>query len=624
MIAHRSSIVRRLVAAVGIFLLAGAAPALAQSSVSYLVSVPAPEHHWMQVEVRFPDVPRGTLRVMMSRSSPGRYALHDFARNVYDVQIDDGAGKPLTAAQANPSEWDVAGHAGTVRVRYRVFGNTTEGTFLSVDSTHAHFNIPAALMWARGLEERSVRITFEPPPGSGWQAASQLHPTADPNTFTAPNLSYLIDSPVEFGRFVLRTFQMGGETFRVALHHEGTDREADRLAQDVEHIAREEMAVFGELPAYEGGTYTFLMDLLPADNWDGMEHRNSTFITSPAALRAPGERPGILGAVSHEFFHSWNVERIRPRSIEPFNLEGANISGELWFAEGFTQYYGTLLLHRAGFANLDQTAGAWGGSLDTVIRSPARKYRSAEDMSRMAAIVDEGFTFDEPDLENTYISYYVWGEAIALGLDLSLRTRSGGAITLDHYMRAMWVKYGKPAGPVEGVVSHPYTMQDARDCLAEVSGDRAFADHFFDRYVQGREVLDYETLLGKAGLVLRKRNPRRAWIGPLALKFDTRSARVASPTIEDTPVYAAGLDEDDELLMLDGEALVSLARLDEIVQRHKPGDTLHARIRRGGLTMDLVITVQEDPGLELVPAERSRALTPSERALRDAWLGSKQ
>ena len=136
-------------------------------------------------------------------------------------------------------------------------------------------------------------------------------------------------------------FRVGQETFRVALHHDGTDRDADRLAQDVEHIVREEAAVFGELPAYEGGTYTFLADYLPSAAWDGMEHRNSTFMTSPAALRVPDERAGILASVSHEFFHSWNVERIRPRSLEPFNLEDANMSGELWLAEGFTNYYGS-------------------------------------------------------------------------------------------------------------------------------------------------------------------------------------------------------------------------------------------------------------------------------------------
>jgi predicted metalloprotease with PDZ domain len=493
-----------------------------------------------------------------------------------------------------------------------------------VDSTHAHINIPSALMWAHGFEARGVRVTFDPPPGSGWKVATQLHPTDDPNTFTAPNLSYLIDSPVEFSRFVLRTFRIGQETIRLALHHDGTDREADSLAQDVRHVVAEEAAVFGELPAYEGGAYTFLVDLLPSAAWDGMEHRNSTMITSPSALRASDERAGILASVSHEFFHSWNVERIRPRSLEPFNLEDASTSGELWLAEGFTEYYGALLLHRAGLATLDETAAAWGASLDEVIRSPARKYRSAEDMSRMAPIVDESFNSDVTDLGNTYISYYVWGEAIALGLDLTLRERSAGAITLDHYMRAMWVRYGKPGGPAEGVVGHPYTIEDARSCLADVSGDRAFANDFFDRYIQGREVVDYETLLGKAGLLLRKRNPRRAWIGPLRLSVEAGSARVSSPTIEGTPAYAAGLDEDDEVTMLDGEALRSAAQVEEILRRHKPGETLHVRIRRDRAPLDLVITTAEDPRLELVPAEGNRPLTLSERTLRDAWLKSRQ
>ena len=618
-----ASIVRRR-CAVLLLLLVGSAPALAQSPVTYHLSFPAPEHHWMQVEVRFADVPPGPLHVVMSRTSPGRYAIHEFAKNVYDVEIDDGAGVVLKTDRPNTSEWIVMGHSGTVHIRYRVFGDVTDGTFLGVDSTHAHINIPAALMWARGFENRGVRVTFDPPPGSGWKVATQLHPTDDPDTFTAPNLPYLIDSPVEVSRFVLRTFHVGPETFRLALHHDGTDREADRLTQDVERIVREEAAVYGELPAYEGGTYTFLADYLPADAWDGMEHRNSTFMTSPGALRVAEERAGILGTVSHEFFHSWNVERIRPKSLEPFNLDDANMSGELWLAEGFTNYYGKLLLHRAGLATLDETAGTWGTTLDTVIRSPARKYGSAEDMSRMAPFVDAASFSDRTDLDNTYISYYTWGEAIALGLDLTLRERSGGAITLDSYMRAMWSKFGKPAGPAEGIVGHPYTIQDARDCLAEVAGDRAFAGEFFDRYIQGREVLDYETLLGKAGLLLRKRNPRRAWIGPLRVSVDSGHASVSAPTIEETPAYAAGLDEDDEILTLDGVAIASMTQVDELVQRHKPGDVLHLRIRRRGTPLDLNVTAQEDPRLELVPAEMNRPLTQSERSLRDAWLRSRQ
>ena len=180
----------------------------------------------MQVEVIFPDVPSGVLEVLMSRTSPGRYAIHDFARNVYDVKIDDGQGAPLAVERPNPSQWNVTGHRGAVRVRYKVWGDHLNGTHLAIDATHAHVNMPAALMWARGLEQRPARVTFEAP--AAWKIATQLHPTADARTFTAGNLQYLMDSPTELSAFTSRTFTVERE-FRVALHHDGSDADADRF-----------------------------------------------------------------------------------------------------------------------------------------------------------------------------------------------------------------------------------------------------------------------------------------------------------------------------------------------------------------------------------------------------------
>ena len=584
----------------------------------------------MHVDVRFADVPAGALQIHMSRSSPGHYALYEFAKNVYDVRIDDGDGRPLTVEQPTTNEWDATGHSGTVHVQYRVFGNQVDGTFLAVDTTHAHINIPAALMWAKGFEARPARVTIDLPAQSNWKVATQLHPTADPHTFTAPNLEYLIDSPIEVSNFALRTFQLdqragsgARETFRIALHHGGSEREADRLAADVERIVREESAVFGELPAYEGGAYAFLADFLPYALRDGMEHRNSTTLTAFGALAASDERLDIISTVAHEFFHSWNVERLRPRSLEPFDLDDANISGELWLAEGFTTYYEALTLQRAGLASLAETADTLGLALDTVIRSPGRKHGSAVDMSRMAPFVEAAAWGDPTNFDNSYVSYYTWGCAIALGLDLSLRTRSDGKITLDHYMRALWQDYGRAPGP-EGVVARPYTLQDLRGRLSDVSGDSAFANEFFDKYIEGRDVVDYEALLGKAGMLLRRGGQRRPWIGPLNLNFDRGAARIASPTIEDTPVYAAGLDEDDEVLSIDGQAIAAQGRVDEVLRRHVPGDKLRVAIRRRGLVRNLIVTTAEDPTLELVPAEVSRPLTAAERRLRDEWLSSKQ
>ena len=575
----------------------------------------------MQVEVTFPDVPAGTLEIVMSRTSPGRYAMHEFARNVYDVQVDDGSGAPLAADRPNASQWNVAVHRGTVRVRYRVFGDLLDGTHLAIDQTHAHLNIPAALMWARGFENRPVRVTFDAP--AAWKVATQLHPTQDSKTFTAGNLYYLMDSPTELSAFTLRTFSVDRE-FRLALHHDGNDADADRFVAALSSIVREARAVFGELPAYEA-PYTFIADFLPWASSDGMEHRNSTILTDQVRLRVPDEQRAALSTAAHEFFHSWNVERIRPRAIEPFKLDAPNPSGELWFAEGFTNYYGPLVLHRAGLSVLDEFIGTMGRAVDLVARAPARKYRSAEDVSRFSQFVDAAVWPEPTNFDNHFVSYYDWGSVIALGLDLSLRTRTDHKVTLDDYMRRMWRDFGRVTPPAEGVVANPYTAADLRRVLADVSGDRAFADEFFDRFIQGREMADYATLLARAGFVLRKRNAGRPWIGGVSLDFTNGTARVDAPTVEDTPLYVAGLDRDDHLLAFNGVVITGMSRLEEAVQRHRPGDRVRLSIRRRGVTQDLTLTIGEDPTLQLLPVERTgRQPTPAERDFRQRWLESKQ
>jgi len=613
--------VRRTLLAL-LVVLGSAAPAVAQAPVTYQVSVPEPQHHWIRVEATFPDLPAGTAQVMMSRSSPGRYAIHEFAKNVYDLRIDDGSGKPLAFARPSASEWDVAQHSGVVRVQYKVFGDVNDGTYLGVDTSHAHINIPSALVWVRGLESRPARVTFQPPPNVTWRVATQLHPTDDPYTFTAANLSYLIDSPVEFSNFVLQSFSVD-QPFRVALHHDGSDRDAAALASDVARIVKESRAVFRELPAYENG-YTFLIDLQPYVTWDGMEHRNSTVITVPGALREPDQRLNVLSTIAHEFFHSWNVERLRPRSLEPFRLDAVNQADELWFAEGFTNYYEVLIMTRAGFLTPADLARNLGSVVDTVVNSPARQYRSVEEISRLASLTDGAAWNDRTNWDNTSMSYYTWGSAIALALDLSLRERSGSKVTLDDFMRALWRQFGRVRSE-EGVVARPYTTQDLTSCLAEVAHDAAFAEAFFERYVHGRDVADYRSLLARAGLVVRKQDAGRAWIGPLPLRLVRGAAIVTGSTWEGTPAYDAGLDQDDEILSLDGEVLATAERVSEILRRHKPGDRIRVVVRRRGFSEQLSITAKEDPSLEIVPAETSgRPLSPAEASFRAAWLTSQQ
>jgi predicted metalloprotease with PDZ domain len=591
----------------------------AASPIAYRFSFPEPQHRWMQVEAVFTELGSAPLELRMSRASPGRYSLHDFAKNVYDVHVF-AAGRELPTTRPDPYGWTVGGHDGSVTVKYKVYGDRVDGTYLAVETTHAHLNMPESIMWARGLDDRPATVTFVPPPGARWQVATQLHAGASPLEFTAPNLQYLMDSPSEFGPVTIRQFTVGPRTFRFSLHHTGTDAELDGYVKDVEKIVRQEGAIFGEFPEYEPGAYTFLADYLPWASGDGMEHRNSTVITSTGSIAAA--RTDLLDTVAHEFFHGWNVERIRPKGLEPFDFDRANITGELWLAEGFTQYYGPLTLQRAQLEDLASTARTFGQLIETVAQQPGRLVRSAEEMSRMASFIDGGRTIDRTNWSNTIISYYPFGGAIALALDLTLRDRSDGRVSLDDFMRAMWRKYGKPGGSREGYVDHPYTIEDAEATLAEVSRDGAFAREFFARYIQGHEVADYARLLSRAGLTVRRRNAGRAWLGDLHLESNG-SARVAALVAPTWPIYASGLDQDDELQQIDGQRITSDSDVASVLARHKPGDTVPVvYVDRTGTAKTVRVTLAEDPRLEIVAAERG-TLTAAQKIFRDSWLGAK-
>jgi predicted metalloprotease with PDZ domain len=603
--------------------------------VTYKVTFPAAEHHWVQVEVTWTGLPSAPLQARMSRSSPGRYAVHEFAKNVFFLEAFNGKGQPLAYTRPNVDEWDVGGHDGTVKIVYRLFGDYADGTYVGIDTTHAHMNMPATFLWATGHENDAMRITFAPPAGSNWKVGTQLFPTSDPWTFTAPNLQYFMDSPTELSDFVMSTFSVPNTDgtpadFRVVVHGDGSQADVDELAKLVSRLVREQMAVFGEFPKYEPGYYTFLLDYAPWGDGDGMEHRNSTSISNPGlTIKTPQSRQQrAMGTISHEFFHNWNVERIRPVGLEPFDFTRENITCCLWLAEGFTQYYGPLLLVRAGLAqNPPVNAG------NAIITGAGRTVRSAVQMSEYAAFADAATSVDATDRNRTFISYYSYGAAIALALDLSLREMSNGKQSLDDYMRLLWQRFGKPGGPAPGLVGKPYSLKDIRDALADLTSNKAFANEFFDKYIEGRELPDYATLLRGIGYVLRPARADAAWIGnaqvtevPDGLRVGVIAANrdeTRVPVAFDTPLYKAGVDEDDVITKIDDQA-PTLAAWRAIAQR-KPGDTVTLVVRRrDGKLMTTTAKLVADPGVQVVALENAGGTpTDAQRTLREGWLASK-
>lgn len=605
-----------------------AAGAQAQTApVRYRVTFPEPEHHWLQVEVTFPSIGSAPLRARMSRSSPGRYAVHEFAKNVFQVEAFDGAGRALKPSRPDVDEWRIDGHDGTVRLVYRIFGDHADGTYMAVDTTHAHLNMPATFMWAVGLDDRPIDIAFAPPRASGWRVGTQLFPTADPLAFTAPNLQYFMDSPTELARFVESSFAVpdtGGRQarFRLLAHTDASQADLDALATLVERLVREHRAVFGAFPAFEPGHYTFLLDYVPWAEGDAMEHRNSTYISDPgASIRTPAGRQDALDAISHEFFHVWNVERIRPAGLEPFDFTRENITCCLWLAEGFTQYYGPLLLRRAGLADAMPF-----GAIPVVMTDQARLVRSPVEMSEHAPFADAGIANDVDDRGRTFISYYTYGAAVAMGLDLAIRDRTGGRASLDTFMRRLWDTYGMDANPRPGYVARPYTLADLRRELGDVVGDPAFAATFFERHVEGRETIDYGTLLARAGYVVQPSAPSRGWLGTIAVEEDGRGlvvgtrpdARALAPF--DTPIYRAGLDRGDRIVAIDGGPATGVAW--RALSQRAPGTAIPLMVeRRDGTRQPVVLTLGADPSVRVLPAEPN-ALTEAQRLFRDTWLGT--
>jgi predicted metalloprotease with PDZ domain len=600
-----------------LFLLFFAGVSVAAPAVLYEISFPNAVHHEAEIQASFSGVGSSPLEIFMSRSSPGRYALHEFAKNVSNFRATDGNGHALKVEHNSPSSWFVSPRNGTIVCSYTLFGDRLDGTYAAIDATHAHLNLPATLVWARGFEDMPITLRFDVPPGSGWKAATQLIPNED-GTFSAPvlagsSLEWMMDSPVELSASPIREWSLDHETFRLALHHQGSDADASVFEDMCKAVVAEEKGVFGQFPKYDGGTYTFIVDYLPYAWNDGMEHRNSTVITS--AIDLHNSAHSAIETVAHEFFHSWNVRRMRPKSLEPFDFERANMSGELWFAEGFTNYYGNLILRRTNLASFDEFVSSMSGAVNAVLNDPGRNVGSAVGMSEQAPFVDAAASIDPTNAVNNFISYYTYGQALAFGIDLEIRARYPGK-SLDDWMRTMWREHPD--------VDQPYTMDDLEHTLAEVTGDAPFAREFFADHVQGRQPLDYAQLIAPAGLVLTLAHPGRPWLGISRLAPSETGLELSGPTMRGGPLYQAGLDQGDEIENCGDESVKTTTKLDSCVASHKPGDVLIMKVRGRTGVRTVHVTLAQNPMLMLVPFERlGRSVSPAIQRFRDQWLSSK-
>ncbi|WP_405199882.1 M61 family metallopeptidase [Christiangramia sp. LLG6405-1] len=571
---------------------------------TYKISFSNAVHHEAKIEVTFPKIKSQELTVRMSRTSPGRYALHEFAKNVYGFKAFNSEGKELEITREDPYSWTVKNTDGTVSIEYILYANRGDGTYSQVDASHAHLNIPATFMYSEELKDRDIKLQIDLQDQPDWKIATQLE-KINGNTFKAPDLYYFMDSPIEISDHQIRSFEHDGQKIEFVLHHQGTEAELDQYFEQVKAIVEQEAAVFGELPDYDYGRYTFLACYMPNASGDGMEHRNSTILTKTDAL-ADGGTKGNTGTVAHEFFHGWNVERLRPADLEPFSFSEVNMSRNLWFAEGFTTYYTGLILHRAGITSEKEYIEGLSGTFNYVWNSPATRYFNPMEMSMQAPFVDAAKSVDPVNREITFISYYSYGSILGLALDLSLREND---LNLDNFMKMMWQKYGKN--------EVAYDTEDIENTLTAYAG-KEFSNDFFAKHIRTGGQPEYKKLFDQVGVSITQEVEKNHF--GASFRETENGLEISRNTVIGSPAYEAGLDEGDLITSVNGTPVNTSKAMEDVIAGTAEGEKLSLEYQRFGKTETTFVELSADPEYKITLSENA---SKEQLENRKKWLESK-
>ncbi|HKT13366.1 MAG TPA: PDZ domain-containing protein [Terriglobia bacterium] len=532
--------------------------------LSYRLDMEHPSTHLLEVEITIKQVTEPLLRLAMPVWAPGRYAVYDFAKNVQEFAVVGANGQPLPWVQPDKQTWAVqtSGCGGTVRVSYKVFANDLTGSFSQFDTSHAAINSASVFMYLTGNKADPITLTLHPP--QGWKIVSGFSMSLSQTTFQVPNYDILVDTPLEISPNVqVSDFEEDGKAFRLAVHsYADQDNSAGNraaLVDGLKKIVQSEMAM---MPGPDFSHYTFLFHFDPGlPMGDGMEHLNSTDIIVHGRLSGNGLSQALETA-AHEFFHLWNVKRLRPVGLGPFNYSHEVYSRSLWFVEGLTTYYSYVHLLRSGIWGKQEFLDRLAGEVQALREAPGRKMMSAESSSFHAWFYDRSPQMQETNFANTTISYYNKGALLGMLLDLEIRAATHGEKSLDDVMRLMYSKFYESPAATYYLHGRGYTEKDILDAVNQVSG--ADFGPFFQQYVAGTAPLPYTEALAKLGLALHIATSPKAppSLGVLVEPADT-GVRVFSVQ-PGGPADRAGLSRDDVLISVDDQPLATDSLADRL------------------------------------------------------------
>ena len=573
-----------------------------QPKIEYFLSIDQPQTHYLDVVMKVSNFDaktkqQGFIDFKMAVWTPGSYLIREYAKNVESVSVTSGASN-LKSDKINKNTWRVRllSTSNEATVKYKVYANELSVRTSFIDDSHGYLNPASVMMYVNEWKQLSSTVNIKP--YKNWNTISTGLKSLGNNTYEADNLDILIDSPIEIGTQKILSFDLKGIPHKIAMYGD-VKMDEPKVTNDFKKVCETALTIVGEHPCKD---YTFLIHNL-AQGGGGLEHLNSTTCqTSRSSYTDEKKYQSFMSLVAHEYFHLWNIKRIRPKTLGPFDYENENYTHLLWFSEGCTSFYQNYILRRANMMTPKEYLTAYGNEINTVENQPGNKVQSATESSWDAWIK---YYRPNENSRNSTVSYYDKGAVLGGILNLVILKETKGLKNLDDVMKGLYQEYYKKQG-------RGFTDEEFQRMVELIAG-KPMGD-FFQKYIFGTETIPYNTFFETVGLQLKDKNIDKA--EPfLGAEFRGGGLKITG-VMRDSPAYNDGLNVGDEILQVDG------LRPDDItktVSAKKIGDIIEVKVRRDGLEKKYNITLQRNLAKSLVlePLENQ---TKTQQEMYKKWL----
>jgi predicted metalloprotease with PDZ domain len=569
------------------------------ASISYTVTFPEAQAHYVNVEMHIDHISQKSITLKMPVWTPGSYLVREFAKNIETLTVTAN-GEVLTAKKTRKNWWLINTEGkSSITIKYNVYCNEISVRTSTVDASHGFLSTSGIFLYPEGMLHQPSTIHIIP--YNDWTKVSTSLEMVNNDPFTrhAPNYDILFDSPIEVGNQDVFGFNADGVKYEVAMVG-GGNYNPERLKTDMAKIVDAETAIYHENP---NKYYVFIVHNY-LKGGGGLEHLSSTVLgASRDAYSTEKGYQNFLSLVAHEHFHLWNVKRLRPIALGPFDYDNENYTTDLWIAEGFTAYYQDIILRHADLIPIDNYLKVLSADINMVENTPGKKIQSVADASYDAWI--KAYRPDE-NSSNSTISYYSKGSVLAMMLDLEIINDSHAKYSLDNVMRYMYDEYYKTK-------KRGYTDAEFKAGLEKFAGKQL--DDFYKKYVYGLDDLDYNKYLAYAGYTLID-DAAATNIPSLGVGLVTANGKTMVTAVSrGSAAWIDGINVKDELTKIDGNKIDTAALLKD----KKTGDKITVTINRDGLPMTLPVTLLRNATVKynIIPVS-----TPSAQQIivRNKWL----